>query len=220
MARLDFISKLHTRTTRDYVQRVVEHDKAECAVKAKQWGYDYWDGARQYGYGGMHYDGRWRPVAEEMAAHYGLKAGDRILDIGCGKGFLLYEFTQAVPGVEVVGLDISKYGIENAKNEVKEFLKVGNCISLPFEDGAFDFIYSINTFHNLMNFELSSALKEMQRVGKKHLYICVESYRNECEKANLLSWQLTCETFFTPDEWAWFYEFAGYQGDTDYIYFE
>jgi ubiquinone/menaquinone biosynthesis C-methylase UbiE len=220
MTQLDFISKLHTRTERDYVQRVVEHDKAECAAVAKEWGADYWDGERQFGYGGMHYDGRWRPVADEMAAHYGLEAGDRILDIGCGKGFLLYEFTQAVPGIVVAGLDISKYGIENAKEEIRPFLKAENCTNLPFEDGSFDFVYSINTFHNLYNFELMSALEEMQRVGRTDRYICVESYRNEAEKANLLYWQLTCETFYTPDEWQWFYDLAKYRGDIDFIYFE
>ena len=220
MTRLDFISRLHKRTERDYVQRVVDHDKADCAIMAKQWGFDYWDGDRQYGYGGMHYDGRWLPVAQEIAAHYGLKAGDRVLDIGCGKGFLLYELIQAVPGIEVAGIDISKYGIENAKPEIKPHLKTGSCTKLPYDDGSFDFVYSINTFHNLMNFDLMSALKEIQRVGRKDRYICVESYRNEIEKANLLYWQLTCETFYTPDEWAWFYKQAGYQGDEDCIFFE
>ena len=220
MARLDFISKLHNRTARNYVQRVVDHDKAKCAEVAKKWGYDYWDGERQYGYGGMHYDGRWYPVAKEMAAHYGLKSGDHILDIGCGKGFLLYEFTQAVPGVIVSGLDISAYGIENAKEEIRLNLTLGNCAKLPFEDRTFDFVYSINTLHNLKNFELDAALREMQRVGKERRYICVESYQNEHEKANLLYWQLTCETFFTPEEWAWAYKTAGFLGDEDYIFFE
>tara|TARA_B100002052_G_C15857487_1_gene588319 strand:- start:143 stop:811 length:669 start_codon:yes stop_codon:yes gene_type:complete len=218
--RLDFISKLHTGTRRDYLQRVVEHDKAECAAKAKKWSFDYWDGDRQFGYGGMRYDGRWLPVAEEIAAHYGLKAGDRILDIGCGKGFLLYEFTCAIPGIEVVGIDISQYGIDNAKEEMRPFMNQGSCTELPFEDGAFDFVYSINTFHNLLNFELFDALKEMQRVGSDRRYICVESYRSEREKMNLLYWQLTCETFYTPEEWAWFYDFAGYTGDMDFIFFE
>ena len=220
MARVDFISKLHTRTARDYVARVVEDDKAVCADFAKQWGYDYWDGERKYGYGGMRYDGRWLPVAEEMAVHYDLKAGDKILDIGCGKGFLLYEFTRAVPDIEVVGLDISQYGIDSAKEEVRPSLHVGNCTDLPFDVGAFDFVYSINTFHNLHNFELFAALQEMQRVGKDKRYICVESYRNEREKVNLLYWQLTCETFATPEEWRWFYDLAGYEGDEDFIFFE
>ena len=213
MADIDFLTSLHTSTTRDYVQRVVEHDKAECAEKAKEWGFDYWDG-------GYTYDGRWRKVAEEMAAHYGLKAGDRILDIGCGKAFLLYEFTRAVPGLEVAGIDISQYGVDNAKEEVRSNLKVGSCTELPWPDGYFDFVYSLNTFHNLQNFELMAALREMQRVGKKNRYICVESYRNETEKANLLYWQLTCEIFYRPEAWRWFYDRAGYEGDSGFIYFE
>src|SRR5580700_8909138 len=112
---IDFVQTLSASTKRDYVQRVVQYDKAECAATAKQWGRDYWDGDRRYGYGGYRYDGRWRAVAEAMARHYGIKPGDRILDVGCGKGYLLYEFTQAVPGIEVRGLDASSYGIEHAK---------------------------------------------------------------------------------------------------------
>lgn len=220
MARLDLISKLHTRTKRDYLRRVIDHDKAECAEVAKQWGFDYWDGDRRFGYGGMRYDGRWRLVAEDFAAQYGLKAGDRVLDIGCGKGFLLFEFTQAVPGIEVSGIDISAYGIEHAKQEIRPHLQLGNCTELPYDDGSFDFVYSINTFHNLYNFELMKALREMQRVGRRHRYICVESYRNEREKVNLLYWQLTCESFYTPEEWRWFYDLAGYRGDVDFIFFE
>ncbi len=115
MANVDFIGPLHNRTKRDYVGRVVQYDKANCSEIAKKYGQDYWDGERQYGYGGYRYDGRWLPIAEAMAKHYGLKAGDRILDVGCGKGFLLHEFTRAVPGVHVEGIDISDYAIANAK---------------------------------------------------------------------------------------------------------
>ena len=220
MAYIDFIGKLHTSTKRNYVQRVVDHDKAECAEVAIQWGKDYWDGDRRYGYGGMRYDGRWRSTAEAIAKHYGLKAGDKILDVGCGKAFLLYEFTQVVPGVQVAGLDLSVYGIENAKEEVRPFLKHGNAVELPWPDRTFDFVISLNTLHNLYNYELRRALAEIQRVGKDKTYFVVESYRNEREKANLLYWQLTCRAFYTPKEWEWFMEQSGYTGDYGCIYFE
>jgi SAM-dependent methyltransferase len=220
VASVDFIGSQHRSTKRDYVQRVVEFDKAHCAEVAKQWGYDYWDGERQYGFGGYSYDGRWLAVAERIAAHYGIKPGDRILDIGCGKAFLLYEFTRVVPGVEVRGIDVSRYALDNAKEEICNCLDHGSCTELPYEDGAFDLVYSINTFHNLRNFELMAALREMQRVTKTHSFICVESYRNEREKANLLYWQLTCESFYSPEEWQWFYDFAGYRGDQDFIFFD
>ncbi len=220
MAYVDFIMKLHKSTKRDYVARVVNHDKAECAEVAIKYGKDYWDGERQYGYGGYKYDGRWRPVAEAMAKHYDLRPGAKILDVGCGKGFLLYEFTQVIPGAQVAGIDISQYAIDNAKEEVKPFLKVGNAVNLPFEDRSFDFVVSITTFHNLYNYELKRALQEVERVGKDKKHIIIESYRNEREKANLLYWQLTCRSFYTPQEWEWFFKESGYTGDYSYIVFE
>jgi protein-L-isoaspartate(D-aspartate) O-methyltransferase len=220
MAYVDFLTPLHTRTKRDYLGRVNEFPKAEAAKVAKQFEADYWDGDRKFGYGGFKYDGRYRSVADAMAKHYGVKPGDRILDVGCGKAFLLYEFTQSVPGVEVRGIDISRYGIANAKPEVRPFLEVGNCTKLPFEDHSFDLVISINTFHNLYCYDLDKALREVQRVGKKNKYLVVESYRNEEEKANLLYWQLTCEMFCTPKEWEWWYERCGYTGDYSFIYFE
>jgi len=220
MAYIDFISPLHKKTQRDYVARVTEFPKAEAAKLAKQFAKDYWDGDRKVGYGGMRYDGRWRVVAENMAKHYNLKAGDRILDIGCGKAFLLYEFTQVVPGIEIAGLDISEYAIENAKEETRPFLTAGHANKLPYDDDAFDFVLSINTLHNLHCYDLDAALREMNRVAKKDKYLVVESYRNEEEKANLLYWQLTCESFCTPEEWEWWFKQTGYDGDHSFIYFE
>lgn len=220
MAEINFLTKTHQSTKRDYVQRVVEHDKAECAEIAGQWGFDYWDGDRKYGFGGYTYDGRWRAVADEMSAHYGLKAGDKVLDIGCGKGFLLYDFSQSVPGIEIAGIDISEYGVANAKTEISDFVEVGNCVELPYDDNAFDFVYSINTFHNLPNYDLDRALREMVRVAKERSYICVESFRDEREKANLLYWQLTCRSFYAPEEWKWFFSKCGYDGDYGFIFFE
>ncbi len=220
MSLIDFVSLIHKSTQRDYLARVNEFPKARAAALAKQWGYYYWDGDRNTGYGGMKYDGRWKKVAQTMVDHYGIKPGDKILDIGCGKGFLLYDFTQVVPDVEVYGLDVSSYAIEHAKPEVKPFLRYGSAAQLPFQENEFDLVVSINTLHNLYCYDLFSALKEIERVGKKNKYLCVESYRNEEEKANLLYWQLTCETFCTPQEWEWWFQLTGYTGDHSFIYFE
>ena len=222
MPEIDFISKVHKSTSRDYVARVTEVDKAEVAEKAIQFGYDYWDGDRTTGYGGYNYDGRWRPVAQDIAAHYGLKAGERVLDVGCGKGFLMYEFTQAVPGVQVQGMDISEYAIEHGKEEVAEFMEVANAKDLPYEDNSFDLVVSINTLHNLYIHDLFKALAEIERVCKPDggKWLNVEAYRNEREKVNLMYWQLTCRAFHTPEEWAWIFQQAGYTGDYGFIYFE
>lgn len=220
MTYIDFLSSVHKSTSRDYLGRVNEFPKAEAAEIAKKFGKDYWDGDRKLGYGGYTYDGRWRTVAEAMAKHYALKPGQRVLDVGCGKAFLLYELTQVVPGLEVAGIDISEYAIEHAKAEVKPFLQVASVVDLPFEDQHFDLVYSINTLHNLHNYDLERALRELERVSCKHKYLVVESYRNEVEKANLLYWQLTCEAFCTPEEWDWWFKHTGYTGDHAFIYFE
>ena len=216
----DFIQTLHGSTKRDYIARVNRFDKAHCAEVAKQYGYDYWDGERQYGYGGYRYDGRWGGVAQNMIQHYGLKQDAKILDIGCGKGDLLYEFTQLLPHCHVTGLDISQYAIDNAKPEVKSRLRQGTSSELPFEDAAFDLIISNGALHNLKIYELIKAIKEIERVRADKSWICVESYRNERERVNLLYWQLTCESFYSVDEWQWLYKENGYHGDYEFIFFE
>jgi protein-L-isoaspartate(D-aspartate) O-methyltransferase len=220
MAYREFVSLIHKATKRDYLARVTQRDKAEVAELALQWGFDYWDGSRETGYGGYRYDGRWRKVADAMIAAYGIRPGMRILDVGAGKGFLLHDFLEAVPGVEVHGIDISRYGIEHSMESVKERIVEGSAAKLPFNDKYFDLVISINTLHNLYIDELFSALKEIERVGRGGKYICVETYRNEREKVNLMYWQLTCRAFHTPGEWEWIFGKTGYTGDHEFIWFE
>jgi SAM-dependent methyltransferase len=222
VAYLDFMSVVHKATKRDYLARVndPEYPKAKAAALAKQWAHDYWDGDRRINYGGYRYmEGRWEKVARAMVEHYGLKPGDKVLDVGCGKAFLVYDFTKVVPGIDIQGIDVSEYAIANAKEEVKDRIRVGSATRLPWPDKHFDLVYSLNTLHNLHCYDLEPALREMERVGKRK-YLCVESYRTEEEKANLLYWQVTCEAFNTPEEWAWWFKLTGYTGDHSFIYFE
>jgi protein-L-isoaspartate(D-aspartate) O-methyltransferase len=218
--RIDFTQDVHGSTKRDYVARVVERDKAECSERASLFGYDYWDGDRAFGYGGYRYDGRWLPVAERIAQTYRLRAGDRVLDVGCGKGFLLHELTRAVPGLVVAGLDVSAYAIEHAKEEVRDVLVRGDASSLPFEDDAYDLVISLGTLHNLGVEALFAALAEIERVARRDAYVMVESYRNQREKANLLYWQLTCRSFYSVEDWEFVFAHAGYTGDYGFIFFE
>ena len=217
---VNIVSSLHQSTKRDYFERMVD-DKVQCMMLAKQYDKDYWDGDRRFGYGGYNYiPGRWKPVAEELIRLYNLKPGSRLLDIGCGKGYLLYELILLIPDLDITGIDSSNYGLNNAKDEIKPFIfnhKAG--VKLPYNNKEFDLVISLGTFHNLRLPELKIALTEMERVGKKG-YLMLESYRNENELFNLQCWALTAESFFDKQEWIWLYKFFGYTGDYEFIYFE
>ena len=219
---VDFINKVHSSTKRDYLARVNDNDypKHIAAELAKKFDFDYWDGDRRICYGGYKYiPGRWEPVAREIIEYYKLDKHSKILDIGCGKGFLLYEIKKLIPEIELKGIDISQYAIDHAKPEIKNYLSQASAKNLPFKDKSFDLVFSINTLHNLYANDLFESLKEIQRVTRSNSYICVESYRNEEEKANLLYWQVTCEAFNTPDEWLWWFKLTGYEGDHSFIFF-
>ncbi len=216
---LNVVTPLHKRTKRDYLARMVD-DKVACMLKAKEYEADYWDGDRRFGYGGYRYDGRWKVVAEQLIALYGLKDGAKILDVGCGKGFLLHEFKQLLPSSEVVGFDVSKHGLADAPEPIRPHLfRYRAQDAYPWGDQHFDLVVSVGALHNLRLFELQTALKEVQRVGKNK-YVMVESYRNELEQFNLQCWALTAEAFFDTAEWIWLYDHMGYTGDYEFIYFE
>ena len=217
---LEIVTPLHKATKRDYIARMVD-EKVKCMRIAKQYESDYWDGDRRFGYGGYNYiPGKWKPVAEELIKFYKLTNQSSVLDIGCGKAYLLYEMKLLLPDLKVVGFDISEHGFGEAKKEIREFLFIHKAQEkYPFEDNEFDLVLSLGCFHNLRIFELQTALSEMERVGT-HGYIMLESYRNEQELFNLQCWALTCESFFDYDEWPWLYQHFGYTGDYECIYFE
>jgi len=180
---------------------------------AKRFGREYFDGDRTQGYGGYRYDGRWVAVAERMREFYGLTSGQRVLDVGCAKGFLLHDLRGVISGIRVAGLDISAYALECAMPEVKPFLVQGSADALPFPDQSFDLVISINTVHNLDLDRCARAIREMERVSRKHKYLQVDSFLTEEQRENFERWQLTAVTYFPPDGWRRFFSEAGYTGD-------
>ncbi len=216
---LNIVTPLHKKTKRDYIGRMVD-DKVNCMIKAKEYEFDYWDGDRRYGYGGYSYDGRWKVVAEKLIEIYNLQPTCKILDVGCGKAHLLYELKQLLPKSEGIGFDISRHGIGDAPEAIREHLFRYRAQDFyPWADCYFDLVISLGCLHNLRIFELKTALTEIERVGKNK-YIMVESYRNEQELFNLQCWALTAESFFDTTEWIWIYKHFSYAGDYEFIYFE
>jgi SAM-dependent methyltransferase len=216
---LEIVTPLHKRTRRDYLARMVD-DKVHCMLKAKEYEFDYWDGDRRYGYGGYRYDGRWKAVAEGLIGVYGLQPDAKILDVGCGKAYLLYELKQLLPQSTCVGFDVSRHGLADAPEGIRDSLFRYRAQDVyPFGDDHFDLVISLATLHNLRLFELATALKEIERVGKQK-YVMLESYRNEQEMFNLECWALTAESLLDTAEWIWLYGHFGYTGDYEFIYFE
>lgn len=192
-----------------------EEKSPETIRIARQYGYEYFDGPRKYGYGGYYYDGRWRSVARDIVAHYKLGPGARVLDVGCAKGFLVADLLRS--GIDAYGLDISRYAVTECPHpEVIGRLHLGTACSLPFPANSFDLVLSINTLHNLPLDGVKQALQEMGRVSRGHMFVQVDSYRTAEEQARFEAWVLTAETHGTPEFWLWLFVAADYDGDYDW----
>ena len=186
----------------------------EHRAAARQFGKEYFDGDRLTGYGGYTYHRRfWTETVKRFRDHYRLAHDARVLDVGCAKGFMMYDFKRLLPDLDIHGVDISRYAYDNAKEEVKPYIRVGNAKDMPFDDDSFDLVISINTVHNLPLEECKQALREMQRVTRKDAYVVVDAWRNEAERERLLKWNLTALTHMHVDDWKTLFEEVGCTSD-------
>ncbi len=205
--------KNYPKTKRNTSERQIEKNKEVVSI-AKKYGFDYFDGDRKYGYGGYSYNPKyWSQVSIDLINHYSLNNNSKVLDVGCAKGFLLYELKKNLPGLIIEGIDISDYAIKNSKKEIKKYLKIGNAIDLPYADKSFDLVLSIVTLHNLKKDQLKKALLEISRVSKKNSFITLDAYSNNQEKKNMEDWNLTAETMMSKDEWKNFFIECNFHGD-------
>lgn len=180
---------------------------------SKMFGQEYFDGPREYGYGGYKYDGRWLPVARDIIAHFDLKPGQRVLDVGCAKGFLVKDLMKVCPGVEVFGIDVSEYAVKNCEPEVVGRIHLGDARKLPFPDGSFDAVLAINVLHNFPQEMCEIAVSEIERLAPGRGYIQVDSYHTEEQRALFLDWVLTAEYHDYPEKWKELFDRSGYTGD-------
>lgn len=203
----------YPRTKRDVKVRGAEKT-AEDRMIARRFGKEFFDGDRRHGYGGFNYEPRfWQPVIPDLQAHFGLNCQSSVLDVGCAKGFMLFDMMTLIPGIKVRGIDISDYAIANAKHEVRDLVTVADARRLPFPDNAFDVVISINTVHNLDRDECAQALREIERVARLGSFVTVDAYRTDEEKARMLAWNLTALTILSVDEWIAFFKEIGFSGD-------
>ncbi len=205
--------KHYPKAKRNTAQRNEGKSEAVRAI-ARQFGEQFFDGDRQYGYGGFGYHPRfWQPVVPTLIEHFNLTNRSRLLDVGCAKGFMLYDLIQALPELDVQGVDISEYAITHGKQEVKDRMKVACATSLPFADNAFDAVISVNTVHNLEKERCGIALQEIMRVSKGKAFITVDAFRDDEQEKRMYEWNLTAKTIMHVDEWIAFFKQVGYTGD-------
>lgn len=188
-----------------------EHKEANRQL-ALRFGREYFDGTREQGYGGYRYDGRWKPIAKRAVEYWQLKPGDRVLDIGCAKGFFVKDLREALPGLDVIGIDVSDYAIENAHPDAKPHLSKASCDDLPFEDNSFAAAFAINSIHNLDRTGSMRALREIERVCPGRGFVQVDAYRTERERGVFLDWMLTAKTYDTPSGWLQMFAAARFTG--------
>ena len=115
MAEVNLLSGLPARK-RNVQMRATAKTEEHIRI-SREYGEIYFDGPREYGYGGYRYDGRWIPVAHDFIRHFSLSPGDRVLDVGCAKGFLVKDLMIACPGLEAFGVDVSRYALRHCEPE-------------------------------------------------------------------------------------------------------
>ena len=203
----------YPRPQRNVVERG-EGKTEEDRKIAREFGREFFDGDRRHGYGGYNYHPRfWQPVVPRLREHFGLTAGSSLLDVGCGKGFMLHDLAAMIPGITVRGVDISAYAVEHAIEDMKPYVQVADAKALPFPNTSFDVVIAVNTIHNLERADCGRALREIERVKAKGAFVTVDAYRDEEERARMLAWNLTARTIMHVDEWKAFFAENGYTGD-------
>jgi ubiquinone/menaquinone biosynthesis C-methylase UbiE len=206
---IDFFQGLPKTVRGSRVSKRLNLTDSEVA-ELKKYGQEYFDG--DLGYGGYHYDGRWKPVAQEMIAHYGLTSDSSVLEVGCAKGYLMYEFY--LLGIKnVFGCDISSYAISCVPEEIAHNFKVLSADQLDYKDSEFDLVVSIDCINNLDSGGTDRAIKEMIRVSKKDVFIRVGSYETDQELDTIRKWAVTSLTFDSTQEWLARFSRLGYKGD-------
>ena len=211
MAEVNLLARL-PKTKRN-IQKRTEAQTPENIAISRQYGEAYFDGPREVGYGGYRYDGRWIPIAEDIVRHFKLKPGDRVLDVGCAKGFLVRDLMQVCPGLEAFGLDISEYALMHCEPKVVGRLHLGSADKLPFPDKSFNAVISLNTIHNFERADAVRAVREVERLAPGRGFIQVDSYRTPEQRDVFLSWVLCAKFHDYPPGWLKLFKEAGYTGD-------
>ncbi len=181
---------------------------------ARKFDVEFFDGDRLTGYGGYDYHPRfWKNTVRRIVDYYELPQNSSVLDVGCAKGFMMYDMSLYRSDLEIQGIDVSAYACIHAKEEMKPFIQTASANNLPFPDNSFDLVIAINTLHNLPLIDCKQAFREIMRVSRKHAFVMNDAWHDDDEKQAMLNWNLTALTFMHVDAWRDLFDEVGYTGD-------
>ncbi|MBT4354840.1 MAG: methyltransferase domain-containing protein, partial [Rhodospirillaceae bacterium] len=151
---------------------------------------NFFDGDRNFGYGGFKYDGRWVPIAERIIKHYKLESSSRLLHLNCEKGFLINDLKNIRPSLQVAGTETSDYAIAHAMKEIKDTITKISSIKLPFPNNSFNLVIGLSYvyIHSLKG--AIQALKEITRVSTGDAFITLATYETEEDYFLFKDWTL------------------------------
>lgn len=212
MAEINLLDR-YPRSQRPIDERGHAVTDADRAI-ARRFGAGYFDGDRLTGYGGYTYHPRfWTETVRRFRDHYRLSPDAAVLDVGCAKGFMMHDFKALMPDMSIAGLDVSEYAYEHALPDMQPFITIGNATDLPWLDDSFDLVISINTVHNLPLEDCKRALREIQRVSRRHAFVTMDAWHDEAEHARMMKWNLTALTYMHVEDWKALVAEVGYTGD-------
>ena len=177
----------------------------------------YYDGDRNAGYGGFHYDGRWHAIAEGMCREYALDDDSAVLQLNCEKGFLLHDLRELHPRMTVMGTELADYPMEKAMPAVRSGICKASPTRLPFADRSFDLVLAIGVVYALTLGDAIACLREIQRVSRKRSFVTLGAYRTEQEAKLFRYWTLLGATVLHEDDWIEVLKHSGYDGDYHFM---
>lgn len=203
-------------TARDAEKRRVAMLEATCPTDDYlDFGYDYFDNPDLgIGYGGYRYDGRYAKPVASICEHYRLRPGNRVLEIGCAKGYILIEFLKL--GMRVAGIDTSSYAVESAHPVVCSHIRVGDACELPFDDGAFNLVFGKEVLPHLSESGIRRAVLECMRVSRGPVFFDIQCGRTRTELEHIKRWDATHKTVKPPRWWDSLFQELNFSGDIHY----
>lgn len=202
MLNIDFFSSSNSRSSEARLSKIEK--RAEVLTETSDFigfGYDYFDNENyEVGYGGYFYDGRYASSVLSIVEYFKLLPKAKVLELGCAKGFILFEFMKL--GMDVRGIDKSTYAIEKAVVEVKPFLQCQSATDLPFSENEFDFVYSKEMLPHLNEQEIDSTLCEIMRVASgDNIFLEIQVPSDNYSAELIKKWDCTHKTIKPVDWW-------------------